>query len=60
MLVNRSMAPGAVIPELAYAEVRKAATWLCAAFGFTERLRIGDHRVQQSRVREVRSCEEHS
>jgi uncharacterized glyoxalase superfamily protein PhnB len=40
------MAPGTVIPELAYADVRAAATWLCAAFGFAERLRIGNHRVQ--------------
>ena len=23
-----------------------ASDWLCAAFGFTERLRIGDHRAQ--------------
>ena len=46
MLTNRSMPPGPVIPELPYEDVRAAATWLCQAFGFTERLRIGDHRVQ--------------
>jgi hypothetical protein len=30
----------------AYSHVREAVSWLCAAFGFTERLRIGDHRAQ--------------
>ena len=43
---NRSMPPGPVIPELPYADVPAAARWLCAAFGFTERLRIGTHRIQ--------------
>ena len=43
---NRSMAPGPVIPELPYADVPMAARWLCDAFGFTERLRIGSHRIQ--------------
>jgi uncharacterized glyoxalase superfamily protein PhnB len=46
MLANRSMPPGTVIPELPYADVRAAAEWLCRAFGFSERLRIGDHRIQ--------------
>jgi uncharacterized glyoxalase superfamily protein PhnB len=45
---NRSMPPGVVIPELGYADVHEAAAWLCRAFGFVERLRIGDHRVQLS------------
>lgn len=40
------MPPGPIIPTLAYADVREAAAWLCAAFGFQERLRIGDHRIQ--------------
>lgn len=40
------MPHGTVIPELPYADVRAAAEWLCRAFGFSERLRIGDHRVQ--------------
>jgi uncharacterized glyoxalase superfamily protein PhnB len=44
--MNRSLPPGPIIPTLAYADVREAATWLCDTFGFTERLRIGDHRVQ--------------
>jgi uncharacterized glyoxalase superfamily protein PhnB len=46
MLTNRSMPPGAVIPELPYSDVLTAARWLCAAFGFRERLRIGTHRIQ--------------
>ncbi|HEV7775969.1 MAG TPA: VOC family protein [Luteibacter sp.] len=45
---NRSMPPGTIIPELAYADVRVATLWLCRAFGFVERLRIGDHRAQLS------------
>lgn len=45
-MTNRSMPPGPVIPELPYADVAAAARWLCGAFGFTERLRIGTHRVQ--------------
>ena len=40
------MPPGPVIPELAYVDVPAAAQWLCKAFGFTERLRIGSHRIQ--------------
>jgi uncharacterized glyoxalase superfamily protein PhnB/quinol monooxygenase YgiN len=45
-LPNRSMPPGAIIPELAYEDVDAAAAWLCAVFGFRERLRIGNHRRQ--------------
>lgn len=43
---NRSMPAATVIPVLAYDDVRQAADWLCSAFGFAERLRIGDHRAQ--------------
>jgi uncharacterized glyoxalase superfamily protein PhnB len=43
---NRSVPTAAVIPELPYRDVRKAADWLCRAFGFRERLQIGDHRAQ--------------
>ena len=46
MPTNRSMPPGPVIPELPYADVPAAARWLCDAFGFTVRLRIGAHRIQ--------------
>lgn len=46
MTTNRSMPPGPVIPELPYSDVPAAARWLCNAFGFAERLRIGSHRIQ--------------
>jgi uncharacterized glyoxalase superfamily protein PhnB len=46
MISNRSIPDAVIIPVLAYADVHVAAAWLCEAFGFTERLRIGDHRVQ--------------
>lgn len=46
MLSNRSIPRAAVIPVLAYPDVNQAATWLCDAFGFNVRLRIGTHRVQ--------------
>ena len=41
MVVNRSAAPGAVVPVLVYANVGGAIDWLCRAFGFVERLRYG-------------------
>ncbi len=40
------MPPGAIIPVLVYDDVAAAVAWLCEAFGFKERLRIGDHRAQ--------------
>jgi uncharacterized glyoxalase superfamily protein PhnB len=44
---NRSIPQATVIPVLIYPDVREAVAWLCAAFGFTERLRIGEsHRSQ--------------
>src|ERR1700744_1894191 len=43
---NRSIPPATVIPVLAYPDVTQAAAWLCDAFGFRVRLRIGNHRVQ--------------
>jgi uncharacterized glyoxalase superfamily protein PhnB len=43
---NRCVPGPTVTPVLAYADVRAAATWLCEVFGFTERLRIADHRAQ--------------
>ena len=46
MLSNRSIPRATVIPVLAYSDVAKAAAWLCDAFGFNVRLRIGNHRVQ--------------
>ena len=46
MIDNRSMPRATVIPVLAYPDVAEASRWLCDAFGFRERLRIGDHRIQ--------------
>ena len=46
MLANRSIPRCTVIPELAYPDVGAAIDWLCDAFGFTLRLRIGNHRAQ--------------
>jgi uncharacterized glyoxalase superfamily protein PhnB len=46
MLENRSMPSVGVMPVLAYPDVAEASAWLCAAFGFRERLLIGTHRVQ--------------
>ena len=43
---NRSIPASAVIPVLLYPSVPEAVSWLCRALGFTERLRIGSHRVQ--------------
>jgi uncharacterized glyoxalase superfamily protein PhnB len=55
-----------VIPVLAYPDVNQAAAWLCDAFGFSVRLRIGDHRVQLNvgdgavTVREMRQAEDNA
>ena len=47
MLKNRSVPPCTVIPVLYYADPSAAAEWLCKAFGFKVRLRIGkNHRIQ--------------
>jgi uncharacterized glyoxalase superfamily protein PhnB len=47
--LNRSIPSAAVIPVLVYPDVREAVEWLSAAFGFEERVRIGDdHRSQLS------------
>ena len=40
------MPPGTIIPELVYPDLGEAVAWLCSAFGFSERLRIGSHRCQ--------------
>jgi uncharacterized glyoxalase superfamily protein PhnB len=46
---NRSIPSAVVIPVLIYPDVQEAVAWLSAAFGFVERLRIGDnHRSQLS------------
>jgi uncharacterized glyoxalase superfamily protein PhnB len=44
---NRSIPMSTVIPVLIYPDVREAVAWLSAAFGFVERVRIGEnHRAQ--------------
>jgi uncharacterized glyoxalase superfamily protein PhnB len=45
--VNRSIPQATVIPVLIYPDVREAVAWLERAFGFAERVQIGqDHRSQ--------------
>ena len=47
MKANRSIPASTVIPVLIYPDVREAVDWLSAAFGFAERLQIGEnHRSQ--------------
>ena len=47
MKANRSIPASTVIPVLIYPDVRAAVAWLSAAFGFAERVRIGEnHRAQ--------------
>jgi uncharacterized glyoxalase superfamily protein PhnB len=47
MKPNRSIPAATVIPVLIYPDVRQAVAWLSAAFGFVERVRIGEnHRAQ--------------
>jgi uncharacterized glyoxalase superfamily protein PhnB len=47
VLTNRSAPPATVTPALVYPDVRAAVAWLQAAFGFEERVRIGEaHRAQ--------------
>lgn len=47
MKKNRSVPDTTVIPVLTYPDVRAAVEWLTDAFGFVERVRIGeDHRSQ--------------
>ncbi len=48
MARNRSAPPVSVTPVLTYADVSEAVDWLTRVFGFTERVRIGDHRAQLS------------
>jgi uncharacterized glyoxalase superfamily protein PhnB len=49
MKPNRSVPPATVVPILVYPDVRAAVDWLSGAFGFRERVRIGEsHRAQLS------------
>jgi uncharacterized glyoxalase superfamily protein PhnB len=47
---NRSIPSSSVIPVLVYPDVRAAVEWLEAAFGFAERVQIGDDHRSQLRV----------
>lgn len=49
MKPNRSIPQSTIIPVLIYSDVREAVDWLGEAFGFVERVRIGEgHRAQLS------------
>jgi uncharacterized glyoxalase superfamily protein PhnB len=50
VLTNRSAPPTTVTPVLVYPDVRAAVSWLGQAFGFEERVRIGDSHRAQLRV----------
>jgi len=50
MRTNRSAPPATVTPVLIYPDVRAAVEWLESAFGFGERVRIGDDHRAQMRV----------
>lgn len=50
MKPNRSVPVSTVIPVLIYPDVRAAVDWLGEAFGFTERLRIGEGHRSQLRI----------
>ena len=50
MKPNRSIPAAAVVPVLIYPDVRAAVAWLSAAFGFVERLQIGENHRSQLEV----------
>jgi uncharacterized glyoxalase superfamily protein PhnB len=50
MINNRSLPSATVIPVLVYPDVRTAVAWLGDAFGFQERVRIGDDHRSQLRI----------
>jgi uncharacterized glyoxalase superfamily protein PhnB len=50
MLTNRSAPAATVTPVLVYPDVRSAVAWLESAFGFEERVRVGDAHRSQMRV----------
>jgi uncharacterized glyoxalase superfamily protein PhnB len=50
VLTNRSLPKTTVIPVLVYPDVRAAVTWLTTAFGFAERVRIGEAHRSQMRI----------
>ena len=50
VLTNRSAPPVTVTPVLIYPDVRAAVAWLESAFGFEERVRVGEAHRAQMRV----------
>ena len=52
VLTNRSAPPVTVTPVLVYPDVRAAVAWLATAFGFEERVRVGQAHRAQLRVGE--------
>ena len=50
MIRNRSIPTATVIPVLVYPDVRVAVSWVTDAFGFVERVRVGDDHRAQLRV----------
>jgi uncharacterized glyoxalase superfamily protein PhnB len=47
---NRSIPASTVIPVLIYPDVREAVAWLSGAFGFVERVQIGENHRSQLQV----------
>lgn len=47
---NRSIPSAPVVPVLIYPDVRAAVAWLTDAFGFSERVRIGENHRSQMRA----------
>ena len=52
MRTNRSIPDATVIPVLVYPDVRATVAWLSDAFGFVERVRIGESHRSQMHVGE--------
>jgi uncharacterized glyoxalase superfamily protein PhnB len=50
MINNRSLPSATVIPVLVYPDVRAAVAWLTEAFGFAERVRIGENHRSQMQI----------
>jgi uncharacterized glyoxalase superfamily protein PhnB len=50
MRKNRSVPYATVIPVLVYPDVREAVGWLTEAYGFSERVRIGENHRSQLRL----------
>lgn len=46
VLPNRSIPSATTIPVLIYSDVRAAVSWLSEAFGFAERLQIGEDHLR--------------